>query len=236
MIEALVEFGDQLITKEPKRNSLIDFSTEMRIVRLLARLMSCIDKTDRFSVMKTIFAQKSPSFTQVYLLRILTAAGISSGFKYADVLPEPEIKQLENLILKRICKLDFDWKSFSESKLAVMLNVLKTKLDYPQFELARKTCLNDSKRLASFIETYLQEVQTISMGDKVAKKKTNFEYASLCELINPSEIIDKAREALKLSKGEISERQHHALTMFLNAYELDQSNASKNLTEQDATE
>lgn len=228
MIRALIEYGDQLISTQGQQRSVFELTIEMRLIRLLTRLISRVAEAERFELIKAIFTHTVPSFTQVYLLRTLSTAQGKTGssFNYADILSEQQVSQLEKLMIKKICKNDFDWKSFSKLKLPMVLNELKSKLDYLPFDSVRTACLSDDSRFTFFLESYLQESHRSGMGDKVAKKVTNFGYENLCELINPAVLIERAKALQMRSSPDVTERQLQALTMFINDYEAGNSGDS----------
>ena len=69
----------------------------------------------------------------------------------------------------------------------------------------------DDKSLISFVEKFIQENQSISMGNLISETKKEFSFNSLSDFLDKDYIKQKFN---KLNKGELSSNQKEVVELF----------------------
>ena len=225
ILQALFDVGDDLLLPEDKGYDLLSWGNDVRIGRIMFQLLKRYETQEkRFEILKEVFS-KGHAISMI--VSEVTTLGKQHG-KYGGKKKEPEecllnakhLEELEKIALYKIKDASLNSDFVKTPKLAhILYRWSDWEGEDPVKKWVKKIIASD-EGLADFLVAFLSEVQSYSLGDRVARTHWRLDPKSIEPFINPSEIIERCRKLLETSPDWLVDRRKIAVETFIRWYDL----------------
>lgn len=211
ILQALFDVGDQLLRPEDEGPEMLGLGNDIRISRVIFRLLRRLDEPQRFEVLQEAISNgKAVSIIVMEIAEILEEEGLFTA-EHREELKRLALEKIrdaarQNVLLQapklvHILHRWRDWAGEQEVKQWVQDDVI-----------------GDDQKLVEFLEKFLQEVFEWSLPDGF-KIHYRLDFSSLELFLEPSQIIDRVRRLAK--KPGLTENQR-TLELFIQKYGMGQ--------------
>lgn len=231
VLQALFDVGDELLQPEDEPTTMFDFGNDIRIGRIIWRLLLRLDGPKRFDVLRKAISDGRAVAT---IVMEVATFGQQHG-KYGSKQPSPEEEKLitpEQLgeleksavekvrdaaqqgILLRVPNLPYilyrwrDWAGEEEVKQWVL------------------KVISEDKELIILLEKFLQKSFSQSLSDRVGRITYRLDPQWLEPFLEPSQIVYRVKRLAEYDG--FTENQRTAMRVFLQEYELRQQGKDPN--------
>ena len=221
IVKALFDVGDQLLPPEDEPQGIFDFGNDIRIERLISRLLHRIDEPARFETLKKAISNGN---ALSIIVREVAALGQEQG-KYGaeESIPAEEclqslehLKELEGIALKRL-------RDAAQQNLLLQSPKLSENLHYWQIWAGEEEVkqwvekiIEDDEGLVNFLENLLPK----DFSEDGSKETQKTGYKLDLSWLEPSAIVDRMSSLGETS--ELTEDRKNAIAQFIREYEMQQ--------------
>ncbi len=221
IISALFDVGDVLIEADSGPTGVFDFDIGFNISRITWRLLRRLPEHERYTLLERAVNQGHGLSVIVSKVAVL---GQQHG-KYSNTPSPPnewivnaeQLANLERLALSRIHESAEREELLKKKEL---LSIMHRWADWGSEEEVRQwvdATTQSDIGLVNFLERFLWEQRSHTMGDRVARSQYRLDPRLLDRFIDPSQIIERVRRIRNSS--EISDDQRIATERFITEYE-----------------
>lgn len=226
IVEALFNVGDELLRPEDERRGMLDpWGNDMRIARIVHQLLRRIEEPSRFSILRKAMLEGRSVFMVVYELGLDAPTDDSPADQPHETIADALITLEHYEELKRIA-LDKIRRAATERLLQLpgLPGILYSWHNWAGEDEVKQwvqQIIADDQGLAEFIAKFPKQVFVQSWGDVTSRTHYYLDPEQLKPLLEPDEIIDRARRLAV--ENRLEENQRGALRQFVRGYELRQA-------------
>ena len=229
IVKALFDVGDQLLPPEDEPQGIFDFGNEIRIERLLSRLLHRIDEPARFETLKKAMSNGN---ALSIIVREVAALGQEQG-KYGaeESIPAEEwlqsgehLKELGGIALKRL-------RDAAQQNLLLQSPKLSENLHYWQIWAGEEEVkqwvekiIDDDEGLVNLLENLLPKDFSEDGSKETQKTGYKLDLSWLEPYLEPSAIVERMSSLGETS--ELTEDRKKAIAQFIQEYEMQQQGES----------
>lgn len=225
VLRALFDVGDQLLRPEDERRGMVDFDNDIRIGRIVLRLLRRLEEPERFEAMKEAILNGRAISTIEHEVVVL---GQEQG-RYREIQPTPEqewlvsaehLKELESHALEKVRQAAEREELIKAPGLHSILYRWRDwagEAGEKEVRTWARKATNTDEGLVAILESFVQTVHIQTGTDVVETKESRLDPLSLEPFLDPSEFIDRARR-LTESAG-LSDHQQVAVREFVRAFD-----------------
>jgi predicted KAP-like P-loop ATPase len=202
------------------------FDNRMYISRIVYQLLSRLDETNRFGLLKHSVEYGKSLYTIVDHVAI---DGQEHGrFGNERPIPEPErqvtpehLAELEQAALQRIRAASQDGSLQQTPNLDQVLHYWKNwSGDDSEARQFVEEVIDQDADLITIIEAFLTERRIQTVGDIAVRMEPRLDPSWLEPFLDPDKVIERVRRLLE--SADLTEKQQTALTQFVKEYDLRQ--------------
>jgi predicted KAP-like P-loop ATPase/DNA-binding transcriptional regulator YiaG len=223
IVQALFEVGDQLLLPEDESRGMFDSGNDIRLGRILWRLLPRVDETQRFAALKEAISQGKAVTTIVHEVAVF---GQQHG-KYGAREPKPDeqrllneqhLRELEELALQKIRDAAQQGVLPHAPRLLGTLYRWRDWANEEEVKQWMQGIISDDKGLAILLEHCLQKSFSHSISDRVGRIELRLDPQWFEPFLEPAKIV--ARVHNLVTNSELTENQRIAANQFIEEYEL----------------
>ncbi|MEG4634752.1 P-loop NTPase fold protein [Microcoleus sp. AR_TQ3_B6] len=225
IVKALFDVGDQLLPAEDEPQGMFDFGNDIRIERLLSRLLRRIDEQARFETLKEAISNGN---ALSIIVREVAALGQEQG-KYGaeESIPAEEclqsvehLKELEGIALKRLRDAAQQNFLLQSPKLSENLHHWQNWAGEEEVKQWVEKIIDDDEGLVNFLEKFLQKDFSEDGSNETQKTGYKLDLNWLEPYLEPSLIVERMSSLGETS--ELTEARKNAIAQFIREYEMQQ--------------
>jgi predicted KAP-like P-loop ATPase len=226
ILQSLFDVGDQLLVPEDETRGFFEFGNDVRIGQIMFQLLKRSDtQQERFEILKEVLTNGTALST---IVREISALGRQHGKLGTDADDEKErlveaqhLEELEQIGLKKIKDAAASGNLINLRNFADLLYRWK---EWENEEAPRKWIESDlfttDEGLVDFLVGFLSKTYIHALGDHVSRSKWRLDPKVLGPFINPSVIIDRARQLVQNSPEWLKDDKKIAVETFVREYDL----------------
>lgn len=231
VIQAFFDIGDKLLCPEDEPRRLADFGNDIRIMRVIWRLLRRLSKPERFEILKLGMAIGESLSIIVKVLRSLQEEHRKDGAQEAQsederLVDAEHLQELENVVLENIRNAAKSDVLLDAPKLPTILYFWRDLTGEEEVKKWVSHVISSDELLVKFIEKFLTVgvVESLSTASGVIKFKLDLK--SLEPFCEPSEVADRLKKLVKYLR--LTENQKAAVMEFLREYKMIQEKEKSN--------
>lgn len=215
VVKALFNISDDL---PEEKVGMWDFGADMDLMRIIYQLLKReADKNKNFELLKEAMLSSKGIFGPVQKVSLESSRKEKGKDSDEFVVPEDKIEELQKLCLEKI-------KSNNTDALLKHKNLLYILYRWKEWDKEGKwkefikEIIDDNAKLLLFITKFVSETKSQTIGDYGVKITKKFNYKSLCDFIDLSEL--KLRiEAIKRPDDEQYKSNKETVDLFLDNFD-----------------
>lgn len=221
IVQALYDVGDRLLRPEDEPEGMFDFGNDIRIERIISKLLRRLDEPARFEVLKETISNGN---ALSIIVRTVATLGQQQGKYGVDesspeeewLISEEHLKEIEKIALNKL-------RDAAEHNFLLQAPNLPEKLYYWQNWAEEEVkqwvqgMIANDEGLVNFLEKFLEKTFSKSGSDGI-KEIYRLDPKSLEPYLDPSLVIDRIRSFDE--NTEFTENQTTALRQFIEEYDL----------------
>jgi len=225
IVKALFDVGDQLLPPEDEPHGMFDFGNDIRIERLISRLLRRIDEQARFETLKEAISNGN---ALSIIVREVAALGQEQG-KYGaeEFIPAEEclqsvehLKELEGIALKRLRDASQQNSLLQSPKLSENLHYWQSWAGEEEVKQWVEKIIEDDEGLVNFLEKFLQKDFSEDGSKETQKTGYKLDLSWLEPYLEPSAMVERMSSLAETS--ELTEDGKNAIAQFIREYETQQ--------------
>ena len=222
IINSLLSAGDQLIRPEDAEPRLMGFSygNDLKIMHIILRLLERQSLKERSSTLIEAISRSNAIYiTSKLVMSLGKQHGKYEGRMKPDdekLIGEEELSILENNVLKKIRDSAMDGSLIDNPNLAYILFRWINWADGEEPRAWVQKITKDDVGLVKLLKIFLQKSYSQTISDVVGKTNYRIDLTSLEHFIDPSTIINRARNLLNDSC--LSDQQGLAIQQFISEF------------------
>ncbi|MEG4589516.1 P-loop NTPase fold protein [Microcoleus sp. MOSTC5] len=225
IVKALFDVGDQLLPPEDEPQGMFDFGNDMRIERLISRLLRRIDEQARFETLKEAMSNGN---ALSIIVREVAALGQEQG-KYGaeEFIPAEEwlqsvehLKELEGIALKRLRDAAQQNFLLQSPKLSENLHYWQSWAGEEEVQQWLEKTIDDDEGLVNFLEKLLQKDFSEDGSNETQKTGYKLDFNWLEPYVEPSAIVERMSRLDETI--DLTEDRKNAIAQFIREYEMQQ--------------
>ena len=225
IVKALFDVGDELLPPEDEPQGMFDFGNDIRIKRLISRLLHRIDEQARFETLKEAISNGN---ALSIIVREVAALGQEQG-KYGaeEFMPAEEwlqsgehLKELEGIALKRLRDAAQQNSLLQSPKLSENLHYWQSWAGEEEVKQWVEKIIEDDEGLVNFLENLLPKDFSEDGSNETQKTGYKLDLSWLEPYLEPSAIVERMSSLAETS--ELTEDGKNAIAQFIQEYETQQ--------------
>lgn len=224
IIQVFFSVGDQLLRPEDKRSGMLEFGNDTRIGRLVWQLTSRLDDEQaRYEMLRQAITNGSAVAT---IVDEVATFGQQHG-KYGVQRGEPEaqwlvnaehLDELEKIALQKIRSAAQNGSLLQSPDLPGIVYRWRDWGNEDEVKQWVENVNSTDQGLARFLETFVQQTFSQTLGDRVGKTTNRLDPKWLQPFLDPAQIIDRVK--LLAANPELTEAQRTAANQLVREYEM----------------
>ncbi len=223
IVQALFNVGDQLLRSEDENRGMFDFGNEIRIGRVIYKLLRRLDEPARFEVLKEAISNGNALSTIEH--KVATFGQEQGKYKVDKARRSEEewsisghhLKELEKLVLEKVRGAVQQDSLLQAPKLPSILYRWRDWSSEEEVKQWVQEVISRDGGLIVFLEKFLQKTFSHSGSDLISKKQCRFDTKGLESFLEPSQIIERARKLVEDSG--LTKNQKIAIRQFIQEYD-----------------
>ncbi|HJP17769.1 MAG TPA: P-loop NTPase fold protein [Nitrospinota bacterium] len=215
VVKGLFNISDDL---PEEKAGMLDFGANMDIMRIIYQLLKReTDKNKNFELLKEVIPSSKGIFGP--LQKVSLESSIKEEGKDSDefLVPKDEIEELKKLCLEKIIGSSTDDLIKHKNLHYILYRWKEWDKEEKWKDFIKEITANDTKLLL-FIATFVTKSKSQTIGDYGVKVTKKFNYKSLNDFIDLSEIKLKLEE-IKKQDSQLYKNNKEAIELFLDNFE-----------------
>lgn len=226
ILRALFKVGDKLLLEEDEGRGLWGFGNDMRIGWVFFQLLRRLESQEkRFEILKQAFSEGE---AVTMIVNEVETLGQQQGKYESQRRPEeqwfinPEqLQELENIALQKIKESASKGELIQKARAVQILNRWR---DWENVEAVKEyvnQTISSDEGLVAFLSTYLRQVSSWGMDDKVARYQWRLDPKWIEPWIDDLSIIDeRCKSILKAAPEWLGEKGKNAVETYIRSFDL----------------
>jgi len=238
---ALFDVGDHLLLPEDESRGFFSFGNDVRLDRIMFQLLKRYNnQQERYEILSEAFINGSALSTIVREIAVLSQQhgklGTDADDEKERLVGAQHLEELEQIGLKKIKDAAASGNLINLRNFA---NLLYRWKDWENDEAPRKwiesELLTTNEGIVDLLVGFLSKSYSQALGDRVSRSNWRLDPKVLEPFIEPSTIIDRARQIFRDSPEWLKGEKRIALETFIKHYDLRAKGKDPNLEMNEAS-
>jgi predicted KAP-like P-loop ATPase len=216
VVQALFNISDDL---PEEKIGMFDFGSDMDIMIIIYQILKReSDKNNNFKILKETIPLSKSLYGPVQKVSFESPKKDEDKGSRDNVVPKDKIEELQKLCLDKIKSWQDKDRLLEQNKLIYIMYRWKEWDQEPKWKVFIDNILDDDDKLLTFVDKFVTEIRSQTIGDYGVMRIKKFNYKSL-ENFAELDFIKKRLEKVKTENNDLYEKNKEIIDFYLGNYD-----------------